>query len=393
MCSRRLKRKSTNAPWFPLSPTTILSSLTDKLPMPTPPVLSTANLAVPVRSSSFPSYKTTSFRNCSVTHDDAKRALAIYGPDVAVLKGNMTRESAAPRVTTFDAVQIPAPLLANHRDVTICADLFFVQGLCYFTTISRNIGFQTASTPLPNRSLSTLLTALRDVIRTYTLRGFVIRDVHANHKFECVRDDLRPIELNVVARDSHVGEIERSIRTTIKERLRSCVHGLPYKHLPCILIHSMVSDAVCCLNSFPWQYGVSKTLSPGNIILGTPTLDYNKLRLELGSYVQVFEDCEPSNTPLSHLLGAITLLPTGNTQEDYHFLSLASGSHITIHSWTELPIPDTAIARIEALAVHDNMPLIQDRGLVVEWRHIQHMPDDEYDRDYVPPPTPTTMTR
>jgi hypothetical protein len=39
-----------------------------------------------------------------------------------------------------------------------------------------------------------------------------------------------PIHLNVVTADSHVGEIERSIRT-VKEHLRSSVHGLPFKRL------------------------------------------------------------------------------------------------------------------------------------------------------------------
>ena len=40
-------------------------------------------------------------RNCPVTPEDAKRALAIYGPDVATLKGKMTKASAAPRTPTF----------------------------------------------------------------------------------------------------------------------------------------------------------------------------------------------------------------------------------------------------------------------------------------------------
>ena len=70
------------------------------------------------------------------------------------------------------------------------------------------------------------------------------------------------------------------------------------------------------------------------------------MRIELGAYAQVFEDNDPSNTSKARSLGAIALSPTGNAAGDYYFLSLASGKLITRHQWTELPITETAIARI-----------------------------------------------
>ena len=90
------------------------------------------------------------------------------------------------------------------------------------------------------------------------------------------------------------------------------------------------------------------------------------MRVELGTYVQVFEDNDPSNTPRGRSLGAIALCPTGNAQGDYYFMSLATGSRISRHNWTVLPVPDTAIARVEALAMHEGRPLIQERDLVIE---------------------------
>jgi hypothetical protein len=123
------------------------------------------------------------------------------------------------------------------------------------------------------------------------------------------------------------------------------------------------------------------TLSPTTIVTGVGTPDYACMRLELGSYVQVFEDNDPTNTPRARSLGAIALLPTGNAQGDY-FLSLSTGARISRHTWTELPITDSAIARVEALAFADGQPLIQERGLVVEWRHDHPIDDYEYDADY-----------
>jgi hypothetical protein len=84
-------------------------------------------------------------------------------------------------------------------------------------------------------------------------------------------------------------------------------------------------------------------------------------------------------------MGAIALGPMGNAQGDHHFMSLFSGARISRHQWTELPIPDTAIARVQALGLEDKQPLIQERGLVVERRTNHPIDESEYDRDYVLP--------
>ena len=80
-----------------------------------------------------------SIQNCPVTPDDARRATIIYGAEVSAQKGKTTRSAAAPRTPTFVAQPIPAPILKHHRNVTICADFFFVQGLPFFHTISRTL--------------------------------------------------------------------------------------------------------------------------------------------------------------------------------------------------------------------------------------------------------------
>jgi hypothetical protein len=63
--------------------------------------------------------------NCPLTADDALRALTIYGPDVATLKGKMTCATAAPHVPSFTAIPLPAPILDNHPHVTLCVDFLF----------------------------------------------------------------------------------------------------------------------------------------------------------------------------------------------------------------------------------------------------------------------------
>ena len=209
-------------------------------------------------------------------------------------------------------------------------------------------------------------------------------DIHADNEFECIREEVRPVEVNVVTTDSHVGKVERSVRT-IKERLRTCVHGLPFERLPKLMIRHMVVEAVRCLNQFPWKHGISVDMSPAALITGHPPPDFQKLRLEFGSYVQVFENNEPTNSTRARSMGAIALGPTGNAQGDYNFMSLATGAKISRHQWTALPMTDTAIARVHALGIQDEQPLIQERGLVVEWRPDHPVDESEYDRDYTLP--------
>ena len=112
------------------------------------------------------------------------------------------------------------------------------------------------------------------------------------------------------------------------------------------------------------------------------------MKLEFGSYVQILDAVGPTNTNRARTFGAITLLPTCNAHGDYYFLSIATDARVSRHRWHELPIPDTAIARVEALAKAEKQPLIQDTGLLVEWRHDQPIDDDEYDRDLEPDDPP-----
>ena len=64
------------------------------------------------------------------------------------------------------------------------------------------------------------------------------------------------------------------------------------------------------------------------------------MRLEFLTYLQVFEDNTPSNTPQACSLGAIVLDPTGNAQGDYNVVSLATGACLSHHQCTALPMTD-----------------------------------------------------
>jgi hypothetical protein len=72
---------------------------------------------------------------------------------------------------------------------------------------------------------------------------------------------------------------------------------LPFKRLPKAMIQAFVYHAAKGLNQFPAKNGISDTLSPLTIMTGRANPDYNDLKLEFGSYVQVFEDNTPATLP------------------------------------------------------------------------------------------------
>lgn len=74
--------------------------------------------------------------NCPVTVDDAKRAEAIYGKDVAFLKGKTTAKPAEDHVKDYLPIPPCKEILSIHLNVTLCADLFYVLGMIFSLTTS-----------------------------------------------------------------------------------------------------------------------------------------------------------------------------------------------------------------------------------------------------------------
>ena len=62
------------------------------------------------------------------------------------------------------------------------------------------------------------------------------------------------------------------------------------------------------LNAFPNMEGISSDLSPDAIVLGTPKLDYNNIKLSFGSYVNLHDGTD--NTMKSRTVGALNLRPS-----------------------------------------------------------------------------------
>jgi hypothetical protein len=100
--------------------------------------------------------------NCPVTPDDAKRALKIYGPDVATIKGK-TVKTQNTGIPNYPAARIPAPIITQDNNVRLFINIFGVNGSPYFHTISEWIKFRTVAA-INNRSKKTLLLETQAII-------------------------------------------------------------------------------------------------------------------------------------------------------------------------------------------------------------------------------------
>ncbi len=75
--------------------------------------------------------------NCPVTVQDVHNANRIFGPDLANLRGKMTRKQ--PEHVRVDYVEIPRNLVNMHKYVTLVAGVMFVNSLLFLVTSLRGI--------------------------------------------------------------------------------------------------------------------------------------------------------------------------------------------------------------------------------------------------------------
>jgi Reverse transcriptase (RNA-dependent DNA polymerase)/Zinc knuckle len=311
--------------------------------------------------------------NCPISKQDIINAETIFGPDVGSLKGKTVR--TPPLKVTPITIDVPSEIINRYGRLTIAADLMYVNKTIFLITMSRGIKFGTCEA-LATRKPNVIINALKNVKATYDQRGFIIDCFLMDGEFESCRAGIASmnIMLNITSNAEHVPDIERYIRT-VKERARCIFSTLPFKKIPKRMIIEMIFYVVFWLNALPALNGVSSTISPRGIVIGS-SIDFVKhVRLEFGSYVQVHEDHDNSMTPRT--TGAIALRPTGNVQGGYYFYSLTTGRRINRNKWTTLPMPQDVIDRVHNLARRE----YANSGIIFGNRHNEALLLDNYADD------------
>ena len=84
-----------------------------------------------------------------------------------------------------------------------------------------------------NRKKRIMLKEIMGVLKLYGAKGFLVRILNTDNKFECLREDLLDlgVVLIIASANEHCLFIERRIRW-IKEKGGAVTHGLPYAVMP-----------------------------------------------------------------------------------------------------------------------------------------------------------------
>ena len=310
-----------------------------------------------------------------VTVADIHRAQRIYGPDLASVRGKTTARKPDPvNPERIPRVEVPSGL-------NLHVDIMFVEGLPFLLAVATPIYYCMAQY-LVNRTYSTLRSCLLRVIDKVKLFGFHVRTIFTDGEGGVMKMSTElealGIRVNPTAKES-VPLVEMKIKQ-IKERVRGINAVSPYKICLSFMVW-LVYYVVSRINMVP-SSAMSAYISPTEALTGRK-VSFKDTSLSFGQYVEVHERNDVINNLTPRTRGAIALGPRGTLQGSQWFYVFDTGKLIARDRWTEMPMPDTVIAYMNAKAAKqrpvrpDPTFRLGDRIITLEAESEADLPDAE----------------
>ena len=123
-------------------------------------------------------------KNCPIDSTDVSNARAIFGPDLASVRGETVRRK--PKSIVEEYVAVPKELVSRHKFISIAADVFFVDGIAFLLTVAIKLKFVTVE-HTPVRTAKSLVKHIKRVLQVYDRAGFTVRYIMMDGESEKVK--------------------------------------------------------------------------------------------------------------------------------------------------------------------------------------------------------------
>ena len=287
--------------------------------------------------------------NCEVTADDVRRAEQIYGQDLAEIKGKST-------LTKTPALEVIRTTPTETEQQIAHVDIMFVAKKPFLITVFTETEY-TMVTRIKSRHAKDIAPALSRHILEMRKQGFKTDIVRSDGEAGVITDaetNLQLLKLGITVDPCGPGEaiprVERKIRV-IKERARCLCASLPFR-----LARKLEDSAIIWAAS---RVNLQVTTNSEGVMSPREKVYGNKIDVRVdgkhgfGDYVQIVNPTTDNSIIMERTRGAIALLPTGNRDRSWYYMTLDNSNIVRRRTAKTLPMPDVVINRLNQLYQED----------------------------------------
>eukprot|EP01033_Poteriospumella_lacustris_P016756 gene16756-11987_t len=311
--------------------------------------------------------------DADITVQDLYRANAIYGNEVAVVKGKSKERKARSVPERYEI----SKHVGVQAEQIMFADLAYIEGLTFLVTITAPLGLWMVS-HIDDKTSRTLKNELTRAFDTYQAKGFKVAKLVTDSEevFMSIKSvvEQRGVAFDPSGPNKHVHKIEVSIRV-LKERVRSVIYSLPYV-LPRKLIPTLVVFVTARLNAMPCKTRVDPT-PPREIFTNMKTSLKREFRIGFGEVVLVENVPNKKNSMEPRAREALALCPSTSVSGGYHFFLLDTEEFVVRTNWVEnVPLTKALIDRINQIAARDEQLMVHnaEKGLGKKLAKLSYKP-------------------
>ena len=299
--------------------------------------------------------------NFDIAPRDFKVAESIWGRDLYSMKGKTTRMTSPVADITV------GPTVVQQQQV-MCIDIMFIEQLPFLVADVSPLGLtlvkslSTVDKRRLGRTAEAVGAGIKYFLGVLNTQRFVVRVIMSDGEgaVSKLQQELNHmgVEVDISGAGGHVPRVERRIRV-IKERVRATMHSLPYT-LSTLGVIMCVLYCVSRLNYEP--SGIRQSgISPREAFLGRKIDGKRDFRCAYGDYAQCTVPMT-NNSMVARTDDCVVMMPTGNRTGSVKVLSLSTGRIVNRDQLRVLPMPESLIAQLNALAKQDGRLSVKKGG-------------------------------